>query len=121
MKQYAAELGFRTREMSIGTTRPVLIRFRLPPTFYASDGQHMDLVLNYAYAAGLAATSALVVQVNDMQVQIGSMQQQRKQRHAVRPAAHPHRPCARRDGRDGVGEFWLGLLIADPGHWFSRR
>ncbi|WP_027133799.1 cellulose biosynthesis cyclic di-GMP-binding regulatory protein BcsB [Geminicoccus roseus] len=61
-----AELGFRTREMPIGTTRPVLIRFRLPPTFYASDGQHMDLVLNYAYAAGLAATSALVVQVNDI-------------------------------------------------------
>ena len=48
----------------LGTTRPVELRFSLPPTFYAGDGQKLELYLNFAYAAGLAATSALFVEVN---------------------------------------------------------
>lgn len=59
-----SRVGFTDHELPLGATRPVSIRFRLPPSFYAADGQRLELVLNYAYAAGLAATSALVVQVN---------------------------------------------------------
>ena len=61
-----SDLGFRTRELPLGSNEPIRMQFRLPPTFYAADGQRLDLALNYAYAAGLAATSAMTVQVNDI-------------------------------------------------------
>lgn len=57
-------LGFTTKEIVLGATRPVELSFSLPPTFYAGDGQKLELYLNFAYAAGLAATSALFVEVN---------------------------------------------------------
>ena len=61
-----SDIGFRTRELPLGSNEPIRMQFRLPPTFYAADGQRLDLNLNYAYAAGLAATSAMTVQVNDI-------------------------------------------------------
>ena len=59
-----AELGFRTRELPLGVTEPLDLTFRLPPSFYAADGQRLELALNYAYAGGLQPTSALVIEVN---------------------------------------------------------
>uniref|UniRef100_UPI001356A852 cellulose biosynthesis cyclic di-GMP-binding regulatory protein BcsB n=1 Tax=Geminicoccus flavidas TaxID=2506407 RepID=UPI001356A852 len=59
-----AELGFRTRELPLGVTEPLDLTFRLPASFYAADGQRLELALNYAYAGGLQPTSALVIEVN---------------------------------------------------------
>jgi hypothetical protein len=59
-----SDLGFRTQELPMGVTEPMQLQFRLPPSFYAADGQRMELVLNYAYADSMAATAALVVKVN---------------------------------------------------------
>ena len=59
-----ADLGVATRELPIGHTANMQVRFALPPTFYAGPGQNIRLYLNYAYAAGLSPTSAMLVRVN---------------------------------------------------------
>lgn len=59
-----SELGYVSRDLQVGFsgTREVVVD--LPPDYYAGDGQRLVLHLNYAYGAGLDATSALHVRVN---------------------------------------------------------
>ena len=59
-----ADLGVATRELPIGQVPSMRVGFALPPTFYAGPGQNIRLYLNYAYAAGLSPTSAMLVRVN---------------------------------------------------------
>jgi hypothetical protein len=59
-----SELGFATRDLPVGYVGAEGVGLRLPADFYAGDGQQVELRLNYAYAAGLAPSSALVLRVN---------------------------------------------------------
>lgn len=59
-----ADLGVATRELPIGQIPSMRVGFALPPAFYAGPGQNIRLFLNYAYAAGLSPSSALLVRVN---------------------------------------------------------
>ncbi len=59
-----ADLGLATRELPLGHVGALAVPFALPPDFYAGAGQELLLRLNYAHAAGLAPTSALIIRVN---------------------------------------------------------
>jgi hypothetical protein len=60
-----AELGYATEELPLSFTETLEVALHLPDDYYAGDGQRIELGLNFAYGAGLAPTSALVVRVND--------------------------------------------------------
>jgi hypothetical protein len=61
-----AELGYATRDLPLSFTDALEIELDLADDYYAGNGQQLELELDYAYGAGLAPTSALIIRVNDL-------------------------------------------------------
>ncbi|MDX1541731.1 MAG: cellulose biosynthesis cyclic di-GMP-binding regulatory protein BcsB, partial [Geminicoccaceae bacterium] len=59
-----AEFGYATDEVPVSFTETIDIEVVLPETYYAGDGQRVELGLDFAYGAGLAPTSALIIRLN---------------------------------------------------------
>ena len=57
-------LGYATRDLPISYTETINVPLHLPDDYYAGDGQRIELLLDFAYSAGLAPTSALIIRVN---------------------------------------------------------
>ena len=61
-----AELGYATRDLPLSFTETIEVELDLADDYYAGNGQQLELALDYAYGAGLAPTSALIIRVNDL-------------------------------------------------------
>jgi cellulose synthase operon protein B len=60
-----AALGYTTEDLPLSFTEALEVGIDFPEDYYAGNGQQIELALDYAYGAGLAPTSALIVKVND--------------------------------------------------------
>lgn len=58
------ELGYTSRDLPLGFTGTLEVPFVMPNDSYAGDGQRVTVRLDFAYGAGLAPNSALIVRVN---------------------------------------------------------
>ncbi len=61
-----AELGYATQDLPLSFTETLEVELDLAEDYYAGNGQQLELALDYAYGAGLAPTSALIIRVNDL-------------------------------------------------------
>ncbi|MEM7021028.1 MAG: cellulose biosynthesis cyclic di-GMP-binding regulatory protein BcsB [Pseudomonadota bacterium] len=59
-----ATLGYGTHDLPVSYTETIDVPLHLPDDYYAGDGQRIELLLDFAYSAGLAPTSALIIRVN---------------------------------------------------------